>query len=256
MGSMIQSQDGNVKRNFMLINGAGSTLINPVVASLVVPFRAVFQDYSKIQSFSAYVDNTAISMTQDSNDSRIFYKNLTIGSSPFSSLAGKHTFEISMVSTSGKTTKFSQVFYSQSLGNDAIQLWDANNQAWTNVNTNALPSSIPTVSQHCPIRFFPTFLNEHGIKTFGGVKYVSVLDASLTDEDDIGLDMYVFRQKEKEIRHFCDIYLIKNLTGQIETHYIKFILKAEKGIPGITIPVTVKTTACFGFPVYTPSQLS
>lgn len=247
--------DDSVNKNILLLNGAGSNYIyNPIVIGMPFKIRAVFNE--SVSSIIATIDNNSFTMVQDPENPNIYEYSLVAGSSSFSYAIGNHTIKISFVSEStGDKTVWEKFVGLAWWPDDAIQVYNAVSKTWINVNANK-SWEVPVVCQQCPVRFFNSYSTPTGVKTFGGVRFVSILDVAQDEEDkELGtlINDKVLYDLNRDIRQVSNIYLVKSVVGVQETHQIKFVFRSELGMNGVTIPATLKTTACFARVIYDPT---
>ena len=231
----------------ILLNDAGDNQYNPILSGLDFTLKVRFNE--SVYAISGLVDTTPITFVVDLIDILLYICSATAGIAPFT--AGEHTVKITFTDTAtGKETTWEKKIYIAALPVDAIQAWDVVTGAWVSVNFDTTPSTIPQVSQQCPIRFLNSWYDEFSEKHYGGVSVISVHDYGTTESD--WIEQYVHRIEEQEITRVNYIYLVRHAAEDEEIHDIAITVKSHGGGTAVIVKIKVKTICCVGFEFRNP----
>ena len=243
----------NESPNLSIIsNKAGTSANNPVVYGLPVTFCASFRE--NIKGISAYVGSTTppqtvISLTQDTEDTRLYKYTGVAGTTPLNST--KIYFRTIQISARSRDFAIveKQMFLSP-LPTDAIQVYDVVQESWVSANYDTMPEIIPVCAQMCGIRFFNSWYDEYRRPGFGGAATVSVYDYGSLESGTSR--QYVQRKIDQEIEKFHYVYLEKHQQETIEDHDFVVTFKSPGTTTGVSVRVKVQTVSCLGFEIQDP----
>lgn len=229
MNNLIKDQ------NFILINGAGKILQDPILKGLSI--KLTFEFRQQTTDISVFLNNTELTLAQDDLS---FYCWITAGTSP--SISGKNVIRIQTTSIQGKSTYLEQYFFvSSDVPTDLIEVYDIVQNDWV-----SLINSTPTVCQMMAIRFLESYYNEMEIGHFGGIGYVNVADRSGL------LTTQVRAFTEKEISQVHYIYLQKHQIGTVENHKFTIGFQSKLSAASLNYNCEVNTPACIALEIQDP----
>lgn len=257
---IIDSGNNDLTKKTLILNGAGSSLSNPILKGLGLSFNLrFFNREEKVKATEDIVSpalKTDLPLTQGVVDTLLFFHEMAAGDRVFDKKAFIR-FEL-IDSFSGEVNVVEKQLFVASLPDDAVQVLDKNGN-WISVNIDRFPAAIPTVSTQCPVRFFDSWKDEFEIKTFGGSEFVSAFDTGGL-ELVRGDDQDVIHEEQKTIKYFHRIQLIKSHPLLEDTHNITFRFRSLKNSErSVDVNIRVKTAACYStknpitsenFPIY------